>query len=207
MTIEQDIVRKLNRILELLKGGNSSSSEETIDVSGKADKVNNAVNGHIAALNENGNLTDSGVSPSDLMITNREFPNNWPKSGTISDLLTAINADDSAVRGTSYLSTVRYEDLPEGVMQAEMLVEIMESQNYGKVIVLTVTSSDVAPYHWEYTSAWGRTNRWRTFVTEQENININSMVNILNALKLAGKINDYTLTYNQQNNNYDCTIS
>jgi len=207
MTIEQDIARKVNRILELLKSGSIDPSGDPVDISGKADKVESAVNGHVATLDASGNLTDSGVSPSDLMITNREFPNNWPKTGVIKDLIDAINEDDSAVRGTSYLSTVRYEDLPEGVMQAEMLVEIMESQNYGKVIVLTVTSSDVAPYHWEYTSAWGSTNRWRTFVTEQENININSMVNILNALKSAGKINDYTLTYNQENNNYDCTIS
>ena len=34
------------------------------DISGKADKVSNATNGDLAGLDSNGNLTDSGYSPS-----------------------------------------------------------------------------------------------------------------------------------------------
>ena len=36
------------------------------DISGKADKVSSATNGNFAGLDANGNLTDSGVAPSDL---------------------------------------------------------------------------------------------------------------------------------------------
>ncbi|MBQ1571071.1 MAG: hypothetical protein IIZ78_08115 [Clostridiales bacterium] len=36
-----------------------------IDITGKADKVTNATSGHLAGLDSNGNLTDSGVSPTE----------------------------------------------------------------------------------------------------------------------------------------------
>lgn len=36
------------------------------DISGKADKVSGATNGHLAGLDSNGNLTDSGIAPEDI---------------------------------------------------------------------------------------------------------------------------------------------
>lgn len=38
----------------------------TTDISGKADKVTGATNGHLAALNAQGNLVDSGLGPDDV---------------------------------------------------------------------------------------------------------------------------------------------
>lgn len=38
----------------------------SFDISGKADKVNGATNGHLASLDSNGNLADSGKSASDF---------------------------------------------------------------------------------------------------------------------------------------------
>ena len=43
------------------KNGNVS-----VDISGKADKVTGATNGHLAALNAQGNLVDSGLGPDDV---------------------------------------------------------------------------------------------------------------------------------------------
>ena len=42
--------------------------EINTNVSGKADKVTNATNGHLANLNSSGNLTDSGVASDDVII-------------------------------------------------------------------------------------------------------------------------------------------
>ena len=39
------------------------------DISGKADKVTGATNGHIAGLDSNGNLTDSGIAATDVATT------------------------------------------------------------------------------------------------------------------------------------------
>jgi len=38
-------------------------------VTGKADKVSNAVNGHVAGLDTNGNLTDSDVAADQIVIS------------------------------------------------------------------------------------------------------------------------------------------
>lgn len=40
------------------------------DISGKADKVQNATNGNLAGLDSNGNLTDSGISSADVSLQN-----------------------------------------------------------------------------------------------------------------------------------------
>ena len=47
---------------ELAKKANTS---DIPDITGKADKVTNATSGHLAGLDSNGNLTDSGVSPTE----------------------------------------------------------------------------------------------------------------------------------------------
>lgn len=39
-----------------------------VDISGKADKVKNATSGNFAALDANGNLTDSGKKPADFVV-------------------------------------------------------------------------------------------------------------------------------------------
>ncbi len=47
---------------------NDLTNKPTIpDVTGKADKVQSATNGHLAGLNASGNLTDSGIAPSTLV--------------------------------------------------------------------------------------------------------------------------------------------
>lgn len=54
------------RTLTLVKGATAITSEQ--DVSNKADKVSGATNGHLAALDASGNLTDSGKSASSFDI-------------------------------------------------------------------------------------------------------------------------------------------
>ena len=48
--------------------GTSYNIKDATARSGKADKVSNATNGHFAALDSNGNLTDSGYGYSDCVI-------------------------------------------------------------------------------------------------------------------------------------------
>ena len=83
------------------------------------------------------------------------------------DLIRDINEDETAIPGQSYLKTVSISDLPANLMQAEMKVEVMDE---GKILVFTVTSENVAPYHWEYTSAYGREGEWRSFLIEHQDI-------------------------------------
>ena len=106
-----------------------------------------------------------------LTVVNQRYPDEWETDGYMEDLIEDINQDESAIVGKSYLKTVTIHDLPAGLSQAEMKIEIMdEREDLGKVIVFTVTSSDRAPYHWEYTSAYGRLGEWRSFLVEHQDI-------------------------------------
>lgn len=49
-----------------------SATVPSVDISGKADKVDNAVNGNLAGLDSNGNLTDSGLA-ADRVVTDPNY--------------------------------------------------------------------------------------------------------------------------------------
>lgn len=91
----------------------------------------------------------SGGGPS-----NREFPSSWPVSSstTTKQFCDVVNADATAVQGMSYLGEVEWSDLPASIVNAEIVVEIMDGTGTSdKVIHLILTSGNVAPYRWEYT--------------------------------------------------------
>ena len=108
---------------------------------------------------------DAGYITQEEVIINEAFPNSWHTTGTMADLIADINADTDAVAGKVYMDTVLFSDLPGEMQQAELKSEIISQLGNSKVIVFTVTSSEVSPYHWEYTSAYGQTNSWREWVT------------------------------------------
>ena len=108
---------------------------------------------------------DAGYITQEEVIINEAFPNSWHTTGTMADLIADINADADAVAGKVYMDTVSFSDLPGEMQQAELKAEIISQTGNSKVIVFTVTSSEVSPYHWEYTSAYGQTNSWREWVT------------------------------------------
>ena len=108
---------------------------------------------------------DAGYITQEEVIINEAFPNSWHTTGTMADLIADINADTDAVAGKVYMDTVSFSDLPGEMQQAELKSEIISQLGNSKVIVFTVTSSEVSPYHWDYTSAYGQTNIWREWVT------------------------------------------
>lgn len=66
-TIKVAISAEANNILELKADGLYVPKPGTVDISGKADKVESATNGHLAGLDANGNLTDSGIAASEVL--------------------------------------------------------------------------------------------------------------------------------------------
>lgn len=69
------------------------------DISGKADKVSSATNGNFAALDSNGNLTDSGHKHSDYLTSHQDLTNYVQKSQTA-----GLLKNDGTVDTTQYLS-------------------------------------------------------------------------------------------------------
>lgn len=114
----------------------------------------------------NGN---SIVGTGDITIkTSTEFPSNWrvAATNTMAQLCQDIYNDTNATEGKQYMKTIANKGLPTGVSNAEVVVNVMRSDTRNKVVLLTLTSSDVEPYHWEMTSINGQTGEWRGFVTD-----------------------------------------
>ena len=151
-------------------------TKEELDtlIDNKQDKLVSGEN--IKTINGESVLGEGDIDIQSIVIANEGFPESWPKAGWIynednreSDLIYAINHDDKAVEGKIYLSTVSYRDLPRGLMQAEMKVEVMRVYStYSKILLFTITSSDLSPYHWEYTSAYDSEGAWRSWATSEE---------------------------------------
>ena len=112
---------------------------------------------------------DSGFITQADVLNYKSFPSGWHTTGSIDGLISDINNDSTALPGMSYLSTVSFSDLPASLIQGEIQVDIMSQEvGLGKVIRFTLTSSNTAPYHWEYTSAYGASGTWRGFVVSSQ---------------------------------------
>ena len=99
--------------------------------------------------------------------TYKGIPSTWDTDHTMDELIASINADNTAVPGNSYLGTVTLSDLPGSMVQAELIIDVMDQlgDDGDKVIVFHLSSADISPYMWEYTSAYGVSGTWRSWVT------------------------------------------
>lgn len=102
----------------------------------------------------NGIILSGNKTSADLGITTlTPFPSTWPTTGKFEDLLAAIRADATAVKGASFLGEVTFDDLPANLVNAEVKVEVLEGTTSAtKVIHSVITSGNRKPYRWEYTS-------------------------------------------------------
>lgn len=108
---------------------------------------------------------DVGYVTQATVVVNHQMPDTWNKSGTMAQLIESIQNDETAVEGKSYIATVSISDLPSGLGQAELKAEITKgSEPWNKIIVFTVESEDVSPYHWERVAAYNRIGNWRAFM-------------------------------------------
>lgn len=173
--------------------------------------------------NDMGYVTQEEITEGAItVIANQEMPSTWLEARNMSELIDKINQESKAVKGTVFLSTMHLSDFPSGIMQAEVKVEVLSSGSIGKIILFTVTSEDISPYHWEYTSAYGRLGQWRSFVTDSQIASINSQIEeketeiveanmeIYNLKKIVGSIggdvtyelpNDLGISFNSLMNN------
>lgn len=81
----------------------------TVDVSTKADKVENAVEGNFAGLDENGNLVDSGHKHSDYLTAHQDISGKADKvSGAVSGNFASLDGNgnlvDSGHKSSDYLT-------------------------------------------------------------------------------------------------------
>lgn len=121
---------------------------------------------------QDGNLVvnETNITNTISVISNQPFPSDWPKASTysFSDLITAIEGDDEAIAGKVYLATVHYSDLPAGMSDAELKIEIMGERSNHKIAVFSITSANVSPYNWHATMWGGELTDWRSYALVEE---------------------------------------
>lgn len=156
-------------------GGASTAADTLKELEDKIDRlamsqITNDAN--YVQQDQDGNLivNETNITNTISVISNQPFPNDWPISNndSFSDLITAIDADDEAVKGKVYLSTVHYSDLPANMSDAELKVEIMDSVGAHKIAVFSITSANVSPYNWHATMWHGELTDWRSYALVEE---------------------------------------
>lgn len=117
------------------------------------------------------------------------YPAGWTTNSTTKAFCDDIAADTTAVKGKAYLGEVTCSDLPAGVSNAEVVVEIMDGTTaQDKVIVLSLKSGNVAPYAWQYVYWDNGTNvsGWKTW---QETLVSGTNIKTINGTSLLGSGN------------------
>lgn len=150
--------------------GGASAALDTLKELGDAipTKVSDLTNdaGYITESNGRLQVNTTNIS----VISNQPFPTSWPTTNDseFANLISAIDADDDAVKGKVYLSTVHYTDLPADMTDAELKVEIMDERLDHKIAVFTLTSANVSPYNWHATMWDGSMTSWHSYALVEE---------------------------------------
>ena len=127
-----------------------------------------------------GNLQVSGFLP---------FPAGWTTNSTTKALCDDIAADTTTVKGSAFLGEVTCSDLPAGIVNSEINVYINDGTTAAnKVIILELTSGNVAPYRWIYVYWNGGTDTsgWQTW---QETLVSGTNIKTINGESLLGSGN------------------
>lgn len=103
---------------------------------------------------------------------NQTFPTNWrtANTNTMAQLVEDVYKDSTATEGNMYMKTIYNRGLPAGIVNAEVKIEILKSENGVKVVLYTITSSDIEPYHWEMTAVGTEMTEWRHWLTQHQDI-------------------------------------
>ena len=136
----------------------SGNSEVVYD--GSSNQSINIDSGSDYSAGEGITISDNAISIDSEVVATKEdvasvrtyktFNDGWNVSGTTLEFCQSIEADVLAPEGTAYLGTLRCNDLPNGMGQAEAIVDIISNGANGKCIDITLTSLEVAPYRWTY---------------------------------------------------------
>lgn len=139
---------------------------------------------HQSLKTVNGNsLIGSGNVELSTYLT---YPAGWTTNSTTKAFCDGIAADTTAVKGKAYLGEVTFSDLPASMVNAEVVVEIMDGTTaQNKVIVLSLKSGNVAPYAWQYVYWNGGSNvsGWKTW---QEPLVSGTNIKTVNGTSLLG---------------------
>ena len=101
--------------------------------------------------------------------TFKEFKSSWPTSTTLEAFCAAMMSDTDVKVGNAYLGGLSCSGLPAGMGQGDVVIDVIGTNN-NKVIRLTLTSTDVSPYHWEGCYWQGSFRGWKSFELQSNKV-------------------------------------
>ena len=105
----------------------------------------------------------------DVTITTaRPFNSSWRTNTTLTDFCSDVVSDSSVLIGNFYLGELRCSGLPDGMVNGEVRVDVLGESNNNKILLLTVTSTNLPPYHFELTYFNGTMYGWRSWVLQSD---------------------------------------
>ena len=92
----------------------------------------------------------------------RKFKNTWTTDDTLLKFCQDVAGDSDVIVGDLYLGSLTCSGLPTGMVNGEVAVQVNQGLS-GKLLLLTVTSTNLAPYHWELSYYNNTLYGWRSF--------------------------------------------
>lgn len=78
----------------------------------------------------------------------RQFKVGWHTNTTLLQFCQDVAGDSDVIVGDLYLGQLSCSGLPTGMSNGEVAVQVNQGLS-GKLLLLTITSTNLAPYHWE----------------------------------------------------------
>ena len=95
--------------------------------------------------------------------TLKTFKDSWTTDDTLLALCQEIVADTDVRVGDIYTGQVTCSGLPTGIDNGEIEVQVKEGLNNDKLLFITITSTNLSPYHWERSFYNDEFNDWVSF--------------------------------------------
>lgn len=102
---------------------------------------------------------DNTLTINNTATTFRDFPNYVVTNGTMNDLIKSFE-DNNVQTGEIYLGGITCTDMPKGLNNAELKVEVIKNSFGAKIYYFTIISTNVEPYLWTGTGQGETFNGW-----------------------------------------------
>lgn len=136
--------------------------------------------------------------------TARPFHSSWRTNTTLANFCSDIVSDSTTLIGNSYLGELRCTGLPTGMINGEVRVDVLGESNNNKILLLTVTSTNLSPYHWELTYFNGIQHGWRKWVLDDDYVHTDNNFTNADKNKLSNAVQTSELyeTYTPNGHDY-----
>lgn len=108
----------------------------------------------------------------DLLIDNiqeiiMDFPEYIITNDTMTELIASLDENDTPT-GVIYFGGITCSDLPDGLLQGELKIEVVKNSDNLNVYYFTIVSTEVPPYQWTATGYQGDFSGWQARPTTED---------------------------------------